>query len=362
MLGVSRFLWGWLTLLLIVSCTARLQKQAAPLYIKDHYAEAALIGRYGEVVDNHYIVKRGDTLYSIGFRFEQHYKVLADWNNIKPPYEIQAGQKIALFAPALRVHRERLAKSKLIEDKTTVNKVLVKGVPTVQVLPVYNMPSEPVEIKDIKPVHQQKQAMQVSAKDAGISSLKPIQPKIKSVKTATTQQIMKPVAVKSTPAKPALALGDAKKEIPAVNKQVVQQPINGVGQKIAKMYVPKQSKDLNWLWPVKGKIIKDFAASNKKGIDIASNVKHDVKASESGIVVYGGDGLVGYGKLLIIKHNDEYLSAYANNNRLLVKEGQMVKQGQVIALVGVEVNKGLPLLHFEIRKKGKPVNPQHYLK
>ena len=115
-----------------------------------------------------------------------------------------------------------------------------------------------------------------------------------------------------------------------------------------------------WKWPVKGKIIRGFFATGKKGIDIAGKVGRKIKAAKAGVVVYSGSGLVGYGKLLIIKHNYLYLSAYAHNRRLLVKEGQKVKTGQNIAEMGVGVN-AKPSLHFEIRKNGNPVNPLKYL-
>jgi lipoprotein NlpD len=116
-----------------------------------------------------------------------------------------------------------------------------------------------------------------------------------------------------------------------------------------------------WLWPVNGKIIKAFdPASGNKGINIAAKLGTPVHATAAGQVVYSGNGLAGYGNLIIIKHNDDYLSAYANNRILLVREGQQVKAGQTIAEVG---NTGADQmqLHFEIRRAGKPVNPLNYL-
>ncbi len=117
---------------------------------------------------------------------------------------------------------------------------------------------------------------------------------------------------------------------------------------------------LTWQWPLKGKVIKTFAQSGNKGIDIYGKYGLQVRAVESGKVVYSGQGLAGYGNLLIIKHNNAYLSAYANNRKLLVKDKQIIKQGQIIAEVGKgKGNK--TFLHFEIRKNGKPVNPVLYL-
>lgn len=205
--------------------------------------------------EKYYIVKQGDTLYSIGFRSGHGYKRLAEWNKIKRPYKIKIGQKIKLF--------------------------------------------------------QSKQWL--SAK--------------KRVKVGKKTLITK-------------RNYDKKSSI-----------ISKVNKKMLKFY---------WQWPIKGKILKNFTQSGSKGIDIYGKLGQKVKATESGKVVYSGSGLKGYGKLLIIKHNYLYLSAYANNSRLLVKEGQAVKKGQIIAEVG-RVSSKQTSLHFEIRKNGKPVNPLHFL-
>ena len=122
----------------------------------------------------------------------------------------------------------------------------------------------------------------------------------------------------------------------------------------------KKLLKLTWQWPLKGKIIKTFAQSGNKGIDISGKSGLRVRAAEAGKVVYSGHGLAGYGNLLIIKHNDTYLSAYANNRKLLVKDKEIVKKGQAIAEVGNGTSYKTSL-HFEIRKNGKPVNPVLYL-
>ena len=118
----------------------------------------------------------------------------------------------------------------------------------------------------------------------------------------------------------------------------------------------KKMLELNFGWPIKGRVLKSFSPSRNKGIDIAGKSGQPVKATEAGKVAYGGQGLIGFGKLIIIKHNDAYLSAYANNSRLLVNEGEHVEKGQAIAEVGRVGSKRMSL-HFEIRKNGKPVNP-----
>ena len=194
--------------------------------------------------DSYYTVKKGDTLYSIGYRSGHGYKRLAAWNKIPPPYKVYQGQKLKLF---------RGIKYKKPQNKKKLNK-----------------------------------------------------------KTSTI----------------------------SINKEKVLK--------------------LHWQWPVEGKLLRNFYRTGNKGLDIAGYVGKKIRAAESGIVVYSGSGLVGYGKLLIIKHNYLYLSAYAHNRRLLVKEGHKVTKGQVIAEMGVGVD-AKPALHFEIRKNGKSVNPINYL-
>lgn len=120
--------------------------------------------------------------------------------------------------------------------------------------------------------------------------------------------------------------------------------------------------EVSWQWPTPGKVIEKFseATSANKGIDIAGTEGEAVRAASGGRVVYAGSGLLGYGLLLIVKHNDRYLSAYAHNRELLVKEGDNVKAGERIALMGSSGTDRVKL-HFEIRRDGKPVDPEDYL-
>ncbi len=122
----------------------------------------------------------------------------------------------------------------------------------------------------------------------------------------------------------------------------------------------KKSLKIFWRWPLKGVIVRNFTQTGKKGIDIAATTSRHVRAAAAGKVVYSGSGLVGYGNLVIIKHGETYLSAYGNNRRLLVKEGQKVKGGQIISELGSRAA-GRPILHFEIRRQGDPVNPLRFL-
>ena len=119
---------------------------------------------------------------------------------------------------------------------------------------------------------------------------------------------------------------------------------------------------LVWRWPGKGPLIGSFVAGDqtRQGIDIAGQAGNPVRASADGSVVYSGNGLVGYGELIIIKHSPSFLSAYGHNRKRLVKEGDRVKAGQVIAEMGSS-SASRDSLHFEIRRNGKPANPIDYL-
>ncbi|MDX1696886.1 MAG: peptidoglycan DD-metalloendopeptidase family protein [Thiohalobacterales bacterium] len=120
--------------------------------------------------------------------------------------------------------------------------------------------------------------------------------------------------------------------------------------------------DGNWVWPTRGRILRSYKENTpgKQGIDIGGHHAQPVKAAAGGRVVYAGSGLVGYGRLIIVKHNENLLSAYGHNSKLLVAEGDNVKAGDVIAKMGSS-GTDRTALYFEIRKHGKPVNPLHYL-
>jgi lipoprotein NlpD len=115
-----------------------------------------------------------------------------------------------------------------------------------------------------------------------------------------------------------------------------------------------------WTWPAKGRVMRRFTEAGSKGLDIAGRPGAPVRAAAAGRVVYSGSGLVGYGKLIIVRHNNTFLSAYAHNERLLVKEGESVASGQHIAHMG-QTGAQQAKLHFEIRRDGKPVDPLKYL-
>ena len=120
--------------------------------------------------------------------------------------------------------------------------------------------------------------------------------------------------------------------------------------------------NINWQWPTRGEIIGRFVVDDKtqQGINIAGKIGQPINAAADGVVVYSGTGLIGYGELLIVKHNNEWISAYAHNSKRLVAEGVKVKAGQQIAEMG-DTGSVSTMLHFEIRRNGKPVDPLLYL-
>ncbi|HLP30013.1 MAG TPA: peptidoglycan DD-metalloendopeptidase family protein, partial [Geothrix sp.] len=123
----------------------------------------------------------------------------------------------------------------------------------------------------------------------------------------------------------------------------------------------RTASTVRWSWPTQGKVAARFSAgAGRKGVDLAGKLGQPVKAAADGDVVYSGSGLIGYGNLVIIKHDEVFLSAYAHNRKLLVKEGDKVKAGQPIGEMGQNAKAG-SILHFEIRRHGKPVDPLLYL-
>lgn len=250
-------------------------------------------------------VLKGDTLYSIAFYYGLDYHDLADLNGIKDPRQLKIGQILTLF-PGVR------ASTAMVTSEVPV----------------------PPAIKD--------------------------QPKV--VKYVYNEAALAQIDEVQNPGKSAPAF-IAKVE-PATRKPVVPSPVKTMPDPAPREDAPYISPDedaLQWSQPTSGKVIAQFSeADNRKGIDIAGQLGQSIVASAPGKVVYSGSGLRGYGKLIIIKHNKTYLSAYAHNDKVMVKEGQTVKRGEKIAEMG-KTDADQVKLHFEVRRLGKPVDPAKYL-
>lgn len=254
-----------------------------------------------------YTVKKGDTLYSIALEHGHDYKDIASWNGIDNPNRIQVGQQLHVAPP---------------EGDT----------PVAVVKPVVS--SAPVETKP-----------------AGVNT-ETDKREPKGGKVAYSEQALarmrEPV---SAPAQPA--------EKPA------EKPAAPPAEKPAAAPAPSGDDAIDWAWPAPGRTLTNFVEGgagkeSNKGIDIAGKAGEPVQAAAAGKVVYVGSGLRGYGNLVIVRHNASYLSAYAHNSKILVKEGQAVTKGQKIAEIG-NSDADQVMLHFEIRHQGKPVDPLKYL-
>lgn len=175
-----------------------------------------------------------------------------------------------------------------------------------------------------------------------------------SIKTVKKQDKPKLNAIKKTVEKRDVVVN---KKIKTSNNTSKKSTVN----KNNKTAVSKNSSSMKiiWRWPYRGRVISKFTRDNK-GLDISGIMGDPVVAAASGKVVYAGNGIIGYGKLIIINHNQEYLSAYAHNSVILVTENDSVKAGEKIAEIGSS-GTTKTILHFEIRKDGKPVNPIKYL-
>jgi len=154
-------------------------------------------------------------------------------------------------------------------------------------------------------------------------------------------------------------LADAQKDDnPSVNPKAAERPSGAISA--GSTVTANDDEKLSWMWPSNGKILATFDEGKNKGIDIAGRLGQQVMAAGPGKVMYAGSGIRGYGNLVIVKHSNSLLSAYAHNRAILVKEGDSVAKGQAIAEMG-DSDADTVKLHFEIRQQGKPVDPSKFL-
>jgi len=166
---------------------------------------------------------------------------------------------------------------------------------------------------------------------------------------STARVVTKPIE----PIKPADSKASTDKKVAA--KKVEEKEVASAEPKADAVDPP-----IKLSWPAKGKVVDEFNEAKNKGIDIAGKMGEPIQAAADGKVVYAGNSLRGYGNLVIIKHDNTYLTAYAHNRTLVVKEGENVRKGQRIAEMG-DSDANMVKLHFEVRMNGKPVNPMQYL-
>jgi lipoprotein NlpD len=270
----------------------------------------------------YYTVKRGDTLYGIALQFGQDYRQLAQWNNLDATYRIHVDQVLRVAPP---------------EANPAANGGMVVAPP----------PAGPGLTE--RPIGQ------AGAPAAGAPPGYAPQPGEVVTKTApnglkrpysdqTLADMSRPDAetLAQAPSAPVVAAG-----APAASAPPSDQPQGG-------------DENVGWIWPAAGAAIAGFSEVGNKGVNIAGKSGAPVLAAGDGTVLYVGNGVRGYGNLVVVKHNPTYISVYAHNSKILVTEQQPVKKGQKIAEMG-DSDADQVELHFEIRRQGKPVDPMKYL-
>jgi lipoprotein NlpD len=278
-------------------------KGQAPVYGRDGQPSAAYPASSGKDL---YTVKSGDTLYSIAREFGMDRRELIAINGIENPNQIAVGR---------------------------VLKVKPQGATSAPVVS---------ETEVAKPI----------ALDSGVE-MRPLGSPTDSLKR-------EPKAGKEAYSDQALAHAQSQEQ-PKGAEAAAAVPKNEVKSDSKPAEADAQSGDeIAWIWPASGKTVGTFSEGGSKGVDIAGKAGDPVIAAADGKVVYSGTGLRGYGKLVILKHNSTYLSAYAHNQTIAVKEGQTVTKGQKIAEMGSS-DADQVKLHFEVRRQGKPVDPLKYL-
>ncbi len=299
----------------------------------------------GEMTTQGYVVARGDTLYSIAFKHGMDFRALAQRNGIAPPYTIHPGQVLKLdngIASARIASNSAVIATSPSQTAHVATNASVFG-------PVENNP----------PAAQQTTRIGV-APTSSVTTL----PQVNLAQASTpsnTQQtnvsIQNAVRPGATPPRSnEVAAVPASAESAGNTTSTTSNIANAQPLSRAASGRTRTVDGVTWQWPADGAVI----SSSGSGLDIAGTAGDPVRAAADGTVVYSGNGLIGYGELIIIKHSDNYLSAYGHNRRRLVQEGQHVRAGQQIAEMG---STGAPReeLHFEIRKAGKPVDPTEYL-
>ncbi len=254
-----------------------------------------------------YTVKKGDTLIRIALEFGQNYRDLVTWNNLANPNDIKVDQVLRVLPPDSAPNSPGVETAAVImppSDKTPPPAPVVKKTGP----------------KGEKKPYSEANLAELQRADNG-----------KDASTAAAPAAPAPAATRPAapppPAAPAMAADDAA---------------------------------LTWVWPAEGKVVATFDEGKNKGVDIAGKAGQQVVAAGAGKVMYAGSGIRGYGNLVIVKHSNNLLSAYAHNRTILVKEGQSVSKGQMIAEMGDSDTDSVKL-HFEIRQQGKPVDPSRFL-
>jgi len=258
-----------------------------------------------------YIIKRGDTLYSIALEHGIDYRELAQLNRLDDPSKLRVGQELRIAAS---------------DERAAVQVGAARAPRPIEARPLGTSPPGGATAEG--GIRTAPKALRLPYSEQNLALLS--RPETRPESRIETKLEPKPEAKpepKPEPAKPA---------------------------------VDRDPDAIDFAWPVRGKVLAVFSEPSNKGLDIAGKPGDPVLAAASGRVMYTGTGIRGYGKLIVIKHDNNFNSVYAHNREILVKEGQNVTRGQRIAELG-DTDADTPKLHFEIRKSGKPVDPARYL-
>lgn len=368
--------------LAMAGCAAQ-QGQAPQVQVRDLSASRE------RTPTSQYTVEAGDTLYGIAWRHNMDHRDLARINRIGPPYQIQPGQRLVLDpdgqAPARDEDTTALASGSGVvatplgggqpagEDAGNMEWLLPDGT-TEQ---GRRLTAQPLEEADGPTRVAMEGAVEAAGGTAGPG---PVYDYTADGAPEAPDALSEPDLAERSAAEREPEAGEATPEVaatepeprpePAPEPEPAAQPEPDAGTAVAggspapdrssRSFTPVD--EVNWRWPVDGDIVGRFGegGSITAGIDIAGQKGQPVRAAGPGIVVYAGSGVRGYGNLILLKHNDEYLSAYAHNDSLRVRENDVVEAGEVIATMGDSDAEDVRL-HFEVRKNGQPQDPLNFL-
>ena len=282
-------------------------------------------------------VRLGETLYSIAWRYNVDYRDLARWNDIQSPYPLRTGQKLRLSAPTAAPTANTVQVKPLqSNDSLSAPTNSADGSWLVSSPAVTPKRADTVSVDTTPDAHDSVVKGEGSAVSPGSA------PSTAKNSAVAAPGIKQPAALAAPAAKDSAAT-------PAVKEEKAPK-------------TSPQSASTSWLWPTKGVVVGRFSDPSEitAGLDIAGQKGQPVLASRSGTVVYAGNSVRGYGNLVIIKHDDHFLSAYAHNDALKVKTNDTVNAGQVIATMG-DTEADRSKLHFEIRQDSQAKDPQQFL-
>jgi len=281
-----------------------------------------------------YTVKKGDTLFSIGLEYGLDYKEIAVANNISEPYPIHIGQKLNLAAVKAKTDGSQAAGIPS-EDGVVITPIKTDSEVITSTTTTQNKGTEAKPIQSaVTPILSEPKAIREPYSIEAFNRTTTVKITETKIAIPTKPGDLKPAETKA---------GEAKTgEVKSTDAKAID------------------DEAITWSWPTQGKVVASFNEASNKGLDIGGTSGQAINAASAGKVIYSGSDLRGYGKLVIIKHNKTYLSVYAHNSKILVKEGQIVVSGQKIAEMG-NTDSNTVKLHFEIRRLGKSVDPARYL-